>query len=608
MLQLIFVVLPVTGLFLSGRAWLRDWAGVRRVSLVGMIGSCLLGLFLLPIIRETLVQPAYTEAGGYVRYSADLLSLVTPSYAHVLWGQLPHTATILGTNLGEGYGYIGIIVALLVLIGSVTTRAARWWGLLALVAWVLALGPLLKVFDQPLVLSLGEYESYVTLPWAGVQNLPFFSLARSPGRFLFTVFLALAVVAGYGAAYVAQRWRLGRGQWGLFGVLVALILFDYQAYFPFPTRPAAIPAAVYALRERDDVRAIFDVPYDHLLAAKDALYLQTAHQKPLIAGQVSRETPVSPAKLAIMQQTLEPALLRSRGADLVILHKRRAQEMNALEALTARLAAQFPPPIYEDDHIAIYETPPTTQAPSEQVWSPIERGLIERELPLALYTPQVGWWQFTAQLNGAARGVTLWLDDTPLHQWRVGGSGTTTVQAPLPLELEGFYRVRLTVDPPCPIQHNPTLRCDGLQINNIALTPLSNGLVYNQIRFGQGVELSASYVSPPLNEDTVSIQLWWRFTERRIASDIRFVHVLDSNGQNVRQSDVSLVTEAQVDELPAYSDWVETVELEVGDLPPGRYRVRVGWYSLPSVTRLPVLTDNVRGGRDNAPEIGQFTR
>src|SRR6185369_6001446 len=68
----------------------------------------------------------------------------------------------------------------------------------------------------------------------------------------------------------------------IFIIAIALILFEYQFYWPFPTVSAEIPQAVTALAERTDIRAVFDIPWDNLIEAKYAMYLQTAHQHPLI--------------------------------------------------------------------------------------------------------------------------------------------------------------------------------------------------------------------------------------------------------------------------------------------------------------------------------------
>ena len=106
-------------------------------------------------------------------------------------------------------------------------------------------------------------------------------------------------------------------------MLTLLLLGDYQFFEEFPSVPAAIPAAIHDLKDRATVRAIYNVPYDNLLAAKEALYLQTAHGKPLIAGHETRVTPVDPARLTLLS-SFHRSLLAEAGADIVIVNKVRA--------------------------------------------------------------------------------------------------------------------------------------------------------------------------------------------------------------------------------------------------------------------------------------------
>src|SRR5690606_22825139 len=349
-LQLIYVLLPVNAALALAHLWRRDWPALLRLAAVSLIGSAVLLIFVLPIARSTFETAAYTDEGGFVRYSADLLSAASPSFFNPLYSWLGYPRQVLGTNLEEGTSYIGVVAGVLALIGVLRFRRARWWLLLALLAWLLSLGPLLKILDVPVRVEADGYASYITLPFAALQNLPFFNLARTPGRFNFALALALAVLAGYGALWLWDRLRSQKLRFALLGVLMAALLVDYQVCWPFPTHTAAIPDAVYALAARDDVRAVLDLPWDNPVAAKDALYLQTAHHKPLVAGHVTRSTPVSPAKLTLLERTLDPALLDAAGADLVILHRDYVgdEQVDFVRTRPGTL-------LYEDDNLIIYE-------------------------------------------------------------------------------------------------------------------------------------------------------------------------------------------------------------------------------------------------------------
>ena len=373
LLLLMYVLFPLTALLALSLLVERNWRWLRRVVLVVVLGGALSLILFLPTVFESLSAPL--REGGEITFSADLLTIVTPSFQHPVFGNLEYTHRILGEDPFEKPGYVGILAALLSAIAVWRRKEARWWLLLAFIAWVLSLGPLLKVMGELLRIRVGEYESYVTLPWAALHNLPLVSIARTPARFNLSVGLAVAVMAGYGVAELLPRrrrlealrlpnersplekgWSLGRGSnepassrlpetpatglpasggehltrllqgeilyYAIMALAVTAILWEYQLFWSgMPTIPGVVPEPIAHLAQRDDVRAVFDIPWEHLLTDKDALFLQTGHQRPLIAGHVTRRTPVNPAKLWLLQATLDPALLNAAGADIIILHK-----------------------------------------------------------------------------------------------------------------------------------------------------------------------------------------------------------------------------------------------------------------------------------------------
>jgi hypothetical protein len=220
------------------------------------------------------------------------------------------------------------------------------------VAVVLSFGTLLKVLDQPVTLTVGAQTTTIPMPYALIADLPFVSLARTPGRFNLLTALAVAALSAFGAAWLHGRLaRLPAAlKTALFIGLIGLILFDVQVFFPFATTNAVIPDAVYALSARDDVRAVLDVPVGNLIVAKRGMYLQTAHQHPLIAGHITRETPVDAAFLAGLQQTLDSQTLAQAGADVVIIHR----EYDERGELEARARQQLGEPIFQDSALAIF--------------------------------------------------------------------------------------------------------------------------------------------------------------------------------------------------------------------------------------------------------------
>lgn len=592
-LQVIYVLLPIMGLFWLWTLIRRDWRGLLNVTLVGIVGGVLLILFLIPVVQDTFGSAAYTGDGGYVRFSTDLLGIVTPSFEHVLFGRFDFTHRILGVNIIESFTYVGIVAGGLTLIAALTRKGARYWLALAALTWVLALGPIIKLLDVPLTFRLDDYAAYVTSPAAPLYQLPGLSLARTPGRFTFAFALAVAALAGYGAFTVINHWpRTGRAALIALGVFA---VFEYQAFWPYATVPADVPPAVAALAERDDVRAVMDLPWGNLLAAKEGLYLQTWHQKPLIAGQVTRQTPVSPAKLTLLEETLDPALLDDAGADVLILHKRYASD-----ALNARLRERFGAPAYEDERVALFDVPDTQTVPQFVVTGAESIQQLERG-DWYFYAPRAGWYTFEAALdspNSEARPLEAALNNAVI--WR-GQASSTSQQMNLPLFVAdaGYHTLTLRITPPCPQPVVPeTLTCPLARVTDAQLTQTSDADAQTPIAFADGITLESWDITR--EGDALDIRLAWAFDSARRDSDIRFIKVIDAaTGQPVAEVDSALKRDYA---LYAGERRFESFTLALPQDAPAALEVYAGWYALPDVTRYAVLSQ-VEGAADRWARI-----
>ena len=605
MLQTLYALLPITGLFLLARIVKGDLWGTLKVLLVAAAGSVLLLLFLQPVITQTLAESATYVQDTYVRYSADALAIVTPSFMHPLFGELlTYPRTVLGTSLGEGSAYLGIIVLLLALIGLFIRRRARWWLLVAAVAWVFSLGPLLQVLGQPMQLTIGDYTTYIALPFAALIDLAGFELARTPARFDFLLALAVAMLAGFGASALWVRLpRFAPLKLLFFALIAAVVIFEYQFFWPMPSRPLPRPSAIVALSQRDDVDLVFDVPAQNVLAAKDALYWQTVHEKPLVAGQITRQTPVDPARLAIMESTLAPSLLDNIGVDVVFFHKRRALDDGSYDSLQARFAADFDAPFYDDDDIAVYEVPdvsstvaaPTTIVPVNFA-TPYQ---IDRDYPEYLYIENSQWLTWRATLGADDRQASLWVDETLVQRFVI--DGTDDYLVPIPLISGGFHTIELRPEPPCPVIYDQTtLSCRSITVDALAFNDegLVAPILVERVPYER---LTLAAFRDRVSEDgqTLVLDLWWRFDQPLDDQQVRFVHVVDEAGTLIVQADSAPGVFAADETL------AERVTLDISTLAPGTYSIRTGWYSFGTGVRY-ATESNAPGAADRAPQIDTF--
>ena len=597
-LQSVYVLAPLVIMFLIARTSRRDFVGAARVFLVALACFILLPAFVSPVLGDIMANKHFVNVGGHVRYSLDLFSPLSPSFANPFWQNIAqHSRQVIGTSLGGGAAYVGVFGCFLAMLGAVYRREARWWLLVAFAAWLLALGPVLKANGDVVSTFIAGYETVVPLPYALVINLPIFELARTPDRFMFLFAAMFSLLVGFGAAvFFSSRLirRRSRKLQLLASVLLAAALIeDYRLFGAFPSVSAEIPAEIQNLKHRRDVRAIYNVPYDNLLAAKEAMYLQTAHRKPLIAGHDARVTPVDRARLDLLAK-FRPSLLHEAGADIVIINKARAAESGQLDLLNWRARQELGEPLYEDQRFAVYETP-TIRDRTSAVYSP----LAETQSHVTyIYKEQPGWLEFNVVLEAVNRRVHLSLNDTPLETLQV--NGRIPLSIPLPIARRGYHTLRIAPDPLCPERFDTSvLHCQRVTVENVGIDVLSEGAIYDPIRIEDGIVL-AGYLLPEVSAgDLIKIRFWWRFEADRSEKDVRFVHVLDAEGRPVPGSP----PDHHFGAMPAGSELTETVSLDKSMLEPGEYRVLTGWYELPQAIRYDVLTD-VDGAQDDTVVLG----
>ena len=596
-LQTLYLLAPLSALFLLARLYKRDYVGAVRLVAVALAGCLALLVFLSPVLAAAIEHTSADLGAGHVRDSLDAGSLLSPAAANPFWRQLlGHATESVAANPGVHGSYIGVLGGLLALLGMLSRKAARWWLLVALVAWVLALGPVLKIGNQAVSASIAGYEAVVPLPYAFVMNLPLFELARAPERFMILFTLMFAMLVGFGAAALwSSRLIQRRGLYArtaLAVVLALLLIEDVKLAPELPTLPAEIPPALYALQQRRDIRAIYNAPYDNALAAKEALHLQTAHGKPLIASHDDRKG-TDTARLELLA-SFRPSLLASAHADVVIFNKAHAAR-SAQMGLLRRARQWLGEPIFEDQRYAVFETPFTP----EQTAKLHATGWDGQTHVTYIYKQQPGWMEYSANLEATNRRVHLSLNGVPLETLQV--SGRIPVSIPLPIARSGYHTFRIALDPPCPDRIDAELLyCQSVAVDSVDTRILSNGAIYDPIRIADGIVL-AGYYLPKQFDDEVLIRLWWRFESDRSANDVRFVHILDEDGLPVqdRPDDHSFGAVA------AGSEVTETLALDISTLADGEYSVLTGWYELPFAIRYDVLT-NVEGAQNDTVVLGQI--
>ena len=282
-------------------------------------------------------------ANGCVKWATergiDPAYLLTPPYANPVAGALVSERYAQRAYTVAGFVcYLGFVpLGLAALAVAARVRLLRTWLVLFAGALVLAAG-------SPLIWDNVVREG-VLLPFAIVRKLPVLEHFRVANRFMVLVGLALAVLAGHGAACARAALRPGWRRWA--APLAAILLLAEYSWLPYPLRPLEHSPLLSELRERPG--AVLNVPFLQRPRSVRNQVAQTVHERPIAGGYLSiphhslREFYLTEPALAAFAKTppadarVDVPRLRELGFATLVIHK-QSQESARAEALqrTAR--------------------------------------------------------------------------------------------------------------------------------------------------------------------------------------------------------------------------------------------------------------------------------
>ena len=248
-----------------------------RMALVGLIAAALLLPLAIEAARD-LTSWRYLPYPGTARYVADLAAYVRPGPAQ----------TVLGPRIGRAFdrdltdttvfpGYVLLGAGIAVLARGRARRGLGFWILLGACAFVLSLGPSLRVGGR----DLGW-----PLPFAVLPHVPVLQHLRAPSRFSILVVLALAVLLAAGWTAWLARVRRPSARLLLTAAVAAVMVAEYLAV-PVPLFQAgASDVFARVAREPGDFTVVEVPGIDQ--APGRIMYDQTIHGKRIFIGTAAR--------------------------------------------------------------------------------------------------------------------------------------------------------------------------------------------------------------------------------------------------------------------------------------------------------------------------------
>lgn len=277
---------------LLGRALVKPAAAFVVASLAVLLPSH------WPYLQVRRAWEASWTPGALAGLSADVQSYLSASpLVNDLYVALFRSVTPSGAQ--ERLLFPGLLLPALVLIGlaarvrgvapTEVRRGRRVFGLLAVVAFVLSLGPYLVLWGVNTRIPMPYLLLYYVVPaWSAM---------RVPARFAFLLLLALVPLSAFGAQVVTERvaaWGGGTAWRRLAGpavglTLIGLFLMELGAK-PLPLQ--AVPTgrdvpAVHRWLARERPGPIVEIPTDFTTRDQKYLYLSTVHWLPIVNGHSS---------------------------------------------------------------------------------------------------------------------------------------------------------------------------------------------------------------------------------------------------------------------------------------------------------------------------------
>jgi hypothetical protein len=329
----------------------------------GWVAALLAAPLAIPLALELRRHGMPRAEGGSDVYALDLVSVLVPSPFDPLTRPLlaPFLARFPGWyDSVERVGTVGIVSLALAGVAGLRAKAVRPWVWFGGLAWLLSLGPSLRVLGT---------DTHVPLPAAAFSHVPGLDQFRAPSRFQVLTVLALAILVPAGA----QRLCAGvsrRARSLIHALAFGVIALELLAW-PAIEMPLHVPGFVRALAARPDARAV------HVLASEEPeyvwMYWQTLFHKRLLLGKAARIHPerarAAEETVTRLTQALQPdasgryaqpeelrATFTSLGVGyLVVSLKELAKSPRLAKRYAEMVAHLFPSgPAFQDEEYALF--------------------------------------------------------------------------------------------------------------------------------------------------------------------------------------------------------------------------------------------------------------
>ncbi|MCD6291086.1 MAG: hypothetical protein J7M34_11330 [Anaerolineae bacterium] len=264
---------------------------VTRLAILGLVFAAIIVPMLANMWPDLRAEGDFlTSGGGFADvFSADLAGYLIPTLHHPLLGHI--TAHMPFPHDKGQHVYLGYSTGVLALIGLLhrPQRTAAFWGIAAVVFFLLTLGPTLRVMG---------HDTGIPGPFALVSRWPFFKGNRYPSRYAVPLLLSISMLAAGGVLELPRR--LPRLHIGMLVPIAALLFLAEHIAIPLPLSDMGVPGIYHRIAAETDPTpgAVMELPLGwrngaRVVGKQDVIIMfeqwyQTVHHRPILGGNTSR--------------------------------------------------------------------------------------------------------------------------------------------------------------------------------------------------------------------------------------------------------------------------------------------------------------------------------
>jgi hypothetical protein len=302
------------------------WLKVAGVRIAAVLSGAFLILspLILPMMIDGIRNPK-VYASGHNFYVADLVGFFVFHPYHLLSLYTQWVNGRLSGNAWEMSVYLGLVNTGL-LVWAVKKREA-----LQIPSFVFCLGGMsfFMVLAAGSSLHVLGMRTYILLPTAVTQYMPFVSNVRTPSRAIVYTYLFLAIAIGcildklcFDKEGCCYQWQRKRSLARAVAVAVSLLVFfDFYSIARART-PVDCPRPYESiLADGTPSHGVLDLPTRYLVGNRAMMY-QICHQKPIVHATTSRKPTRSLVdELDFGNLDLQEQQLADHGIKYIVVHK-----------------------------------------------------------------------------------------------------------------------------------------------------------------------------------------------------------------------------------------------------------------------------------------------